>query len=65
MKRIMVFSIAAAMLFSFTSCGETIQIGGGDSTNDTCKSITLSTKSAQFVRDGLAFSFDFIDRINA
>ena len=65
MKRIMVFSIAAAMLFSFTSCGETIQIGGGDSTDDTCKSITLSTKSAQFVRDGLAFSFDFIDRINA
>ena len=55
--------ISAAMAaFLFTSCDKPI---GSFTDNNPRKDIDLTTKSAQFVKEGNNFAFNFIDRINS
>ena len=52
---------AAAMLMLSQSCEKP---GLDDSGNNPYKALELTTKSAEFAREGNTFAFDFLDRIN-
>ena len=54
----------AAGLVALAACDNAI-FGGSDNGDNEYKPMELSTKAAQFVREGNAFSVDFIDRVNA
>ena len=59
MKHILVFFAAIA---AFASCQKPAVV---DDTDNTYEPIDLPTRSAEFVRQGEPFTFEFIDRINA
>ena len=62
MNHFRLIAVAAALLSVCLSCDK---IGSDDSKNNPYKALKLTTKSAELAREGNAFAFDFIDRINA
>lgn len=58
MKHLALFT---AILTVFGAC----QKPSGDNPDNTCKPLELSSRSAEFVRQGEPFTFEFIDRIQA
>ena len=61
MKKFRLMAAAAALLTLSLSCEK---MGGDDPKDNPYKPLSLTTKSAEFAREGNAFAFDFIDRIN-
>ena len=61
MKHFGLLAAAAALLTMSLSCEK---LGGDDSKDNPYKPLRLTTKSAEFAREGNTFAFDFIDRIN-
>ena len=55
-------AVAASLLIVAFSCEKTEK--KKDEPDNTCQEIELTTKSADFVRQGLPFTFDYIGRIN-
>lgn len=62
MHKLVILAASAALVLTCSACNK---IGGDDEQNNPYKSLELSTKSAEFVRMGHSFSFNFIDRINS
>lgn len=61
MKRLANISAAAAILMGLLSC---VRIDDNDADNNPYRPLNLTTKSAEMARQGHAFSFDFLDRVN-
>ena len=61
MKQFGLLVVAAALLTISLSCEK---LNGDDPKNNPYKKLNLTTKSAEFARQGNTFAFDFIDRIN-
>ena len=61
MKQFGLLVAAAALLTISLSCEK---LNGDDPKNTPYKKLNLTTKSAEFARQGNTFAFDFIDRIN-
>ena len=61
MKQFGLLVAAAALLTISLSCEK---LNGDDPKNNPYKKLNLTTKSAEFARQGNTFAFDFIDRIN-
>ena len=61
MKRFALFAALAALVIGSISCGKK---SDDDPKNNPYKQVDLTTKSAEFVRQGNAFAFRFIDRVN-
>jgi len=64
MKRIAIIAFFAAFLFGSVSCEKAIGPGEDDRKDNEYKPLEVTTKSAEFIREGNSFSFEFIDRIN-
>ena len=62
MKQFGLLVATAALLTISLSCEK---LNGDDPKNNPYKPLSLTTKSAEFARQGNSFAFDFIDRINA
>mgnify|MGYP002623847772 CR=1 FL=1 len=60
MKQFGLLAVAAALLTVSLSCKKI-----DPDNNNPYKALDLTTKSAEFAREGNTFAFDFIDRINA
>ena len=61
MKQFGLLAAIAALLTISLSCEK---LNGDDPKNNPYKKLNLTTKSAEFARQGNTFAFDFIDRIN-
>ncbi|MBO5595784.1 MAG: serpin family protein [Bacteroidales bacterium] len=61
MHKLTVLAALSALTLFSASCNKT----GADEKNNPYKPLELSTKSAEFVRKGNTFSFNFLERINA
>ena len=61
MHKLTVLAALSALTLFSVSCNKT----GADEKNNPYKPLELSTKSAEFVRKGNTFSFNFLERINA
>lgn len=61
MHKLTVLAALSALTLFSASCNKT----GADEKNNPYKPLELSTKSAEFVREGNTFSFNFLERINA
>ena len=61
MKRFGLLTAIVALLTISLSCEK---LNGDDPRNNPYKPLNLTTKSAEFARQGNSFAFDFIDRIN-
>ena len=62
MKQFGLLAAAAALLTMSLSCEK---LGGDDPKDNPYKPLILTTRSAEFAREGNTFAFDFIDRINS
>lgn len=65
MKTMNILTLSAALLALLVSCDRTSIQDQEEPDDNPRKQLELSTRSFEFIRMGDAFSFDFIDRINA